>query len=184
VPKGKGSLAGFNGVAAAAGIELRRDVEFASQGKSVFAFDLPGQVAPAAQTLWRELLEARDEFAGLAVWPFEGPLDVREQGGLVVAENYPRAAYGTALSADLPARPRVLSKTKHPTRAAEVTNLRTSPWIADFGVSLDDLPAAEQSEDDFDALMTVAALLRLTLAGRPLTRSAPDPVGEGGILGT
>ena len=59
-----------------------------------------------------------------------------------------------------------------------------SPWIADFGVSLDDLPAAEQSEDDFDALMTVAALLRLTLAGRPLTRSAPDPVGEGGILGT
>jgi hypothetical protein len=38
VPKGKGSLAGFNGAAAAAGIELRRDVEFASQGKSVFAF--------------------------------------------------------------------------------------------------------------------------------------------------
>jgi hypothetical protein len=118
------------------------------------------------------------------VWPFEGPLDVREQGGLVVAENYPRAAYGTALSSELPAKPRVLSKTKQPTRAAEVTNLQTSPWLADFGVSLNDLPAAVASEDEFDALMTAAALLRLTLAGRPLTHSMPDRVSEGGILGT
>ncbi|MDX6369313.1 MAG: hypothetical protein QOG93_815 [Gaiellaceae bacterium] len=183
VPKGKGSLDGFNGVAAAAGIELRRDVEFASQGKSVFAFGLPGQVAPAAQALWRELLKARNDFTSLVVWPFEGSLDVREQGGLVVAENYPRAAYGTALSAELPAKPRALSKTKQPTRAAEVINLQTSLWLADSGVSLNDLPAAVASEDDFDALMTVTALLRLTLAGRPLTHSTPDCVCEGGILG-
>jgi hypothetical protein len=183
VPKGKGSLGGFNGAAAAAGIELRRDVEFASQGKSVFAFGLPGQVAPAAQALWRELLKARNEFADLVVWPFEGSLDVREQGGLVVAENFPRAAYGTALSAELPAKPRVLSKTKQATRVAEVTNLQTSPWLADFGVSLNDLPCAVASEDDFDALMTAAALLRLTLAGQPLTHSTPDCVSEGGILG-
>jgi hypothetical protein len=183
VPKGKGSLGEFNGAAAAAGIELRRDVEFASQGKSVFAFGLPGQVGPAAQALWRELLTARKDFTGLVVWPFEGALDVREQGGLVVAENYPRAAYGTALSADLPAKPRALFKTKQSTRAAEVINLQTSPWLADFGVSLHDLPAAVKNEDDFDALMTVAALLRLTLAGKPLTHSMPDCVSEGGILG-
>jgi hypothetical protein len=92
VPKGTGSLTGFNGAAASAGIELKRYVEFASHGKSVFAFGLPGQVAPAAQTLWRELLLARNDYPGFVVWPFEGSLDVPEQGGLVVAENYPRAA--------------------------------------------------------------------------------------------
>jgi hypothetical protein len=64
-----------------------------------------------------------------------------------------------------------------------VINLQTSAWIAGFGVALNDLPAAVASEDDFDALMTVTALLRLTLAGRPLTRSPPDRVCEGGILG-
>jgi hypothetical protein len=183
VPKGKGSLGAFNRAAAAAGIELRRDVEFASHGQSVFAFGLPGQVAPAAQALWRELVKARNDFTGLVVWPFEGPLDVREHGGLVVAENYPRAAYGTALSAELPAKPRTLFKTQQRTRTAEVINLQASPWLADFGVSLSDLSAAVASEDDFDALMTVAALLRLTLAGQPLTHSTPDCVSEGGILG-
>jgi hypothetical protein len=50
-------------------------------------------------------------------------------------------------------------------------------------VSLHDLPAAVESEDDVVALMTVAALLRLTLAGKPLTHSLPDRVSEGGILG-
>ena len=89
MPKGKGSLDGFNGVAAAAGIELKRDVEFASHGKSVFAFGLPGQVAPAAQALWQELLHARNDFASVVVWPFEGALDVREQGGLVIASTIP-----------------------------------------------------------------------------------------------
>ena len=183
VPKGKGSLGAFTEAAKAAGIELRRDVEFATHGKSVFAFGLPGQVAPAAQALWRELLQARQDSTGLAVWPFEGSLDIREQCGLVVAEMYPRAAYGTALSDVLPAKPRALSKTKQPTRDAEVGNLEASPWVADFGVTLDDLPAARASEDDFDALMTAAALLRLTLTGQPLTRSTPDRVSEGGILG-
>ena len=170
--------------AAALDIELKRDVEFASRGNSAFAFGLPGQVAPGAQTLWRELLTARSESAGVTVWPFEGTLDVREQGGLVIAENYPRAAYGTALSAELPAKARSLSKTKHPIRVVEVANLQASPWLAEFGVMLDDLPYAVASEDDFDALMTTAALLRLTLAGRPLVHTAPDPVSEGGILGT
>jgi hypothetical protein len=184
VPAGKGSLSEFNRTAAAMDIELKRDVEFASRGNSVFAFGLPGQVAPGAQTLWRELLTARSGSAGVAVWPFEGTLDVREQGGLVIAENYPRAAYGTALSAELPAKARSLSKTKHPIRVVEVANLQASPWLAEFGVMLDDLPYAVASEDDFDALMTTAALLRLTLAGRPLMHTAPDPVSEGGILGT
>lgn len=165
------------------GIKLRRHVECATHGKSVFAFGLPGQVAPAAQALWRELLKARHDFTDLVVWPFEGSLDIRENDGLVVAEMYPRAAYGTALSAELPARPRALGKTKQPTRDAEVCNLLASPWLAEFGVTLDDLPAARAGEDDFDALMTAAALLRLTLAGQPLVRSMPDPVSEGGILG-
>jgi len=66
---------------------------------------LEGKTKRKDNYLWRELLQARQESTGLAVWPFEGSLDIRDQRGLVIAEMYPRAAYGTALSDVLPAKP-------------------------------------------------------------------------------
>lgn len=48
---------------------------------------------------------------------------------------------------------------------------------------LQDLERAEANEDDFDACMTVAALLRLVLEKKPLASSKLiDPISEGGIL--
>ena len=182
-PKGEGSLGKFEQAAKAVGAQLRRRVERQSRGNAVFAFGLPGQVAPAAQALWLELLEVRKRPGGVVIWPFEGPLDIREHGGIVVAEIYPRAAYGTALSAELPARARSLSKTHTSTRTAAIDELQSSRWLADCGVLIDDVSWAQEGEDDFDACMTAAALLRLTLEGLPLSFSEPDWISEGGMLG-
>jgi len=54
--KGAGGLRSLEAAAQEMHVELKRSIEKATRGNSVFAFDLPGQVAPAAQTLWRELL--------------------------------------------------------------------------------------------------------------------------------
>ena len=56
VPLGAGGLRSLEAAAQEMHVELKRSIEKATRGNSVFAFDLPGQVAPAAQTLWRELL--------------------------------------------------------------------------------------------------------------------------------
>ena len=154
VPKGKGSLDGFNRAAAAAGIELRRDVEFASRGQIRFCL----RIAWTGRSGCSGALARTPE--GASPNRFHGLLS----SGRSRSPRRPRArrpgrrrelsasAYGTALSAELPAKPRVLSKTKQRTRTAEVINLQTSPWIAEFGVSLNGLSAAVASEDDFDAL--------------------------------
>ena len=59
------------------------------------------------------------------------------------------------------------------------------PWLAKRGVRLSDQGRAIENEDDFNAMMTAAALLRVVLEGLPVSDpSLDDPVAEGGILCT
>jgi hypothetical protein len=182
VPHGTGGLTSFVTAAAAYGVTLKRAIETATRGNSVFAFNLPGQVAPAAQALWQELSPST-QAPDVAVWPFEGDLArLAERASVVVAEIYPRAAYGTALASQLPATPKSLAKTKRDVRVAAVAELESAKWVNDKGARIENAALAIEDDGDFDALLTAAALLRLTLAGRPLSTFATDAIAEGGIL--
>jgi hypothetical protein len=182
VPRGRGSLSAFIEAAARQGISLYRKIDVQTGGKSVFAMGLPGQVSPAAQCLWQELIAARTGGMRFRVWPFEGTLDALLGGpDLTVAEIYPRAAYGVALAPTLPAEPMVLAKKKAPVRERKIAELRQSAWVKQWGVRFQDLSWAESSDDEFDACLTASAILRLVLEKRQLSSGA-DSVSEGGIL--
>jgi alkylated DNA nucleotide flippase Atl1 len=181
VQAGEGGRKMFEVAAAAYGIDLWRGIEKETRGNSVFAFGLPGQVAPAAQALWRELVAALD--TGVAIWPFDGSLEeLAARRSVIACEIYPRAAYGTALGAALPARQRSIAKTKPEVRAVEVASLKGAEWVRTWEVEIEPDALAVESEDHFDALMTAAAVLRLTLECLPLTTFACDSVAEGAIL--
>ena len=57
------------------------------------------------------------------------------------------------------------------------------PWVVANGVDLGDLGPTRTNEDDFDAHLTAAAVLRCVLEGTPLTRSEwIDAEAEGSML--
>jgi hypothetical protein len=184
VPAGRGGLSGF--VHAAGGRSgLLRQVELRSGAKPVFALSgIPGSVGSGSRALWRELAPLLTRPGrGLRLWPFEGSLAaLADRGAVLLAEMYPRAAYAVALAPSLPAPPLPLTKTRAPVRAETLHRLARAPWLRAHGVTLECLVEARASEDDFDALMTAAALVRLAAEGRPLCGELVDPDAEGGIL--
>ena len=100
---------------------------------------------------------------------------------------YPRAAYATALldAAPTSRAPMVVAKTDAGVRREAIATLRAASWVGSLGVELRDLAEAEANEDDFDACMTAAALLRCVLEGSPLCPSQLESAAsEGGMLGT
>jgi hypothetical protein len=99
---------------------------------------------------------------------------------------YPRAAYATALLGGAASLrpPLMVAKTNSETRRAAIEKLRAAEWVRDLGVTIENLVEAEAKEDDFDALMTAAALLRCELERTPLHRPrVGSDYAEGGILG-
>jgi predicted kinase len=186
VPHGKGAFRQFR-EREDVGIErLYRRADLQVHAKPVFAAcGIPGTVGSGSRALWQELAPLLRAPRSFRVWPFEGEdLDqLLQEAGIVLAEVYPRAVYATALAEFLPAKPRSLAKTKRDIREKVLQELKSASWIEDNGVVLGDQDAAEASEDDFDALLTAAALLRYVLTNQPLFD--PDLVDsiEGGILG-
>jgi hypothetical protein len=186
VPSGVGGYRQFVAAAAIVGVDLKREIEKRTRGNSVFAFDLPGQVGPAAQALWQELVAGNSGEKPIPVWPFDGSMEglLATTRGPVLAEMYPRAAYGTALAAALPAPRRDIPRSRRAARDAALDQLTACLWVSDLGVTLADLElaSADSSGGEFDALLTAAALLRLTLEELPLHSSPPDVLSEGGML--
>ena len=78
----------------------------------------------------------------------------------------------------------VVAKTAAAVRRHAVGALRDARWVSWLHVTVENLDEAESSEDDFDACMTAAALLRCVLEGSPLCPSQLEAPSEGGILGT
>lgn len=122
------------------------------------------------------------------VWPFEGDLTMLlKSDSIIVGEIYPRAAYSTALlDGPVELRPPLsLEKTAADHRRSAIEALTNSEWVRGQRVSFENLDCAQANEDDFDACITAAALLRCELEGLPFC--APwleiDRV-EGGMLGT
>jgi hypothetical protein len=122
------------------------------------------------------------------VWPFEGELQgLLDSAPVVVGEIYPRAAYATALL-DVPTAsraPLVVAKTDLGVRREAIASLKSASWPRWLRVTFENLAEAEANEDDFDACMTAAALLRCILDGSPLCPPRIESASsEGGMLGT
>jgi len=190
VPAGKGNRLAVEAAARELGVELWRRIETMTRGNSVFiTAGIPGSVGGAACDLWRGMLDAEQTGIPFSVWPFTDTELFRllVAGVPVVAEIYPRAAYATALlDLALQKRPRLrVAKIQAPIRAGAVAALLDASWIKRLGVVIADQSRALNSEDDFDAMITAAALLRCVLDGEPLHPAALHSPGcEGGILGT
>jgi len=122
------------------------------------------------------------------VWPFEGDLQaLLESSPVVVGEIYPRAAYATALL-DAPTvlrAPLALAKIDLDVRRDAIAALQSAHWVRMLGVTIENVVEAQTNEDDFDACMTAAALLRCTLEKLPLCLPCMESErAEGGMLGT
>lgn len=105
-----------------------------------------------------------------------------ESSPVVVGEIYPRAAYATALL-DAPRPPLVLAKTHPDVRRKAVADLLAADWVRMNEVTIK--IAANANEDDFDACLTAAALLRCVVEKLPLCLPRLDSArAEGGMLGT
>jgi Uma2 family endonuclease len=167
------------------GVDLLRTVDRLTGAKPVFVTSgIPGSVGSAARDIWQGLADAHRGGRRFSIWPFE---EAQAPEGVLVAEIYPRAAYAVALSGEPPATrtPTPLAKTKPAVRREALEGLLAADWVRVHGVAVADVEAALGSEDDFDALIAAAALLRCLLEGTPLSDPAlEDPVAEGGILGT
>jgi hypothetical protein len=124
---------------------------------------MPGTVASGTLALWKELI-GLSRSKDFRVWPFHGNLqDLMDTGLPVIAEIYPKACYGLALSGSIPASLVSLAKTKEPARKSAVSQLVNCGWVKQSNVVLRDQDVAISNEDDFDACISAAALLRLFL---------------------
>ena len=186
---GSGGLTAYVEAARRQRVDLLRTIDRKTRAKTMFATSgIPGTVGSSACALWRELGPRLTTDREFALWPFEGDLPTLfKSHAIVLGEIYPRAAYATALLDGPPSdRPRpALAKTKPDVRQAAMARLRRVEWVHRYGVTIDNITDAEASEDDFDACVTAAALLRCVLEEQPLTPPgrATDQI-EGGILGT
>ena len=189
VPPGDGGLGSYVNAAARVDVDLYRGIDKMTGAKALFIKSgIPGSVGSATCALWQELAPLLTAERSFAVWPFEGELSALLRATpIVVGEIYPRAAYATALLDAPPASrpPLVVAKTDARVRCEAIAVLRRAGWARRLGVSFENLAEAEANEDDFDACLTAAALLRCVLEGAPLCPPHVHSAAiEGGMLGT
>ena len=183
VQSGKGGYTRWVDLMRAERCEPLRDVDRLTGAKSLFVTSgSPGSVGSSVLDIWPQLLQHRRT---VSVWPFDGPLkELMDPRRPTVAEIYPRALYGIALSPHLEVarRPRLKIFKREPAcRVAALNALREQKWVRTFGVEIHDGDRAIANDDAFDALMSVAALLRCVLEETPLD-SAYRSAFEGGML--
>ena len=164
---------------------LLRCIEKATKGKPLFAVSgMPGTVGSGSRVLWKELIPLLVDKPDFSIWPFEGELSaLLDKQGIVVAETYPKLAYAAALTECLPASWINIAK-RHPSNLECACDCLTrAAWVSDFQVDLGDLGPARRCEDDFDACLTAAAVLRCACEQRELvTVEWIDSKVEGSML--
>ena len=181
-PSGSWSLKAFH---QASNNGLHRQIDTRLNAKPIFVLSgIPGSVGSGTRALWQEIIALKNSLE-FHVWPFHGPLKAMMKTTVpVIAEIYPKACYGIALAEFLPARLRSIAKTKETERRKAVAELMESDWLAREMVNISDLESALINEDDFDALFSAVALMRMFLENAPLeSRETIDVISEGGVLG-
>lgn len=150
--------------------DLLRRIDKATGAKPLFAVSgIPGTVGSGTRELWKELIPLLAGKREFAIWPFEGGLStLLDEHGIVLAESYPGLAYAAALADDLPASRTGIAKTCRSARDDACDRLARAAWVRDHRVDLGDLDAVRRNDDDFDACLTAAALLRCVCEQRAL----------------
>ena len=133
---------------------------------------------------WQELAACLASDRDFAVWPFDGPLsELLGTNGVVLAETYPGLAYAAALADDLPTERFAVGKTKPDQRNHVCNLLEDVAWVNAYHVDIGDTAPARDDEDDFDAHLTAAAVLRCYLEGTALVdQDWIDTAAEGSML--
>jgi hypothetical protein len=150
------------------GVSAYRAIDLAGAARSPLV--VPAAPGAAARDVWRTLLADVDEIGG-RVWPFDGSMAALTSApGVVLGEIDPRAASPLATAHEK-------------RRAAAIGVLQQEDWVREHGIVLGGLDAARRSKDAFDALFSVADLLRSVFEGAPLDGAHTHPM-EGGLLGT
>jgi hypothetical protein len=190
VGAGAGGRTAFDYAAARAGVpSLLRHIDRHTNANRVFiTAGIPGSVGSSACDVWMSLRALVTLPRSFAVWPFEGSLeDLTGTKTVTIAEVYPRAAYATALvDGVVTERRRIkLAKTDARCRHSAIQQLLGMRWVRYSGVSFEGIEWARNNEDDFDACLTAAALLRCCLEELPFSQPLDYAArAEGGILGS
>ena len=182
VPSGEGGLRSFT---EKAGDRFLRRIDTATNAKPLFAVSgIPGTVGSGTREFWKELIPRLARKRDFAIWPFEEDLSCPRSGHrIVLAETYPGLAYAAALAGHLPARPMRIAKTKRAARDCASECLAQAAWVSDGLVDVGKLGSVRASDDDFDAHLTAAAVLRCVIEGIPLARPEwIDAEVEGSML--
>ena len=164
---------------------MRRRVDVATRANPVFAVSgMPGTVGSGTRAFWKELIPHLSGRRGFAVWPFEGELSsLLERSRVVLCETYPCLAYAAALAARLPSGAMRIFKTKKGPRNEACDRLGRAQWVRAHGIDLGDLGRPRANEDDFDAHLTAAAVLRCVDEGMRLDHPRwTDARAEGSML--
>ena len=175
VAKGAGGLTSFT--RKVDGGMLRR-IDVATGANPVFAVaGMPGTVGSGTREFWKELVPHLSGRRNFAIWPFDGDLtSLLASRDVVLCETYPALAYAAALADSLPTGRMANSKTKPAWRNDVCDRVAQAEWVHQHGIDLGDLGPVRANEDDFDAHMTAAAVLRCIREGRRL--AAPDWIDE------
>ena len=182
VPPGKGGLTSFTQKTRDG---FRRRIDQKIGAKPVFVVSgIPGTVGSGTRDFWQELAACLASDRDFAVWPFDGPLsELLRTKGVVLAETYPGLAYAAALANDLPTGRFAVGKTKPDERNHVCNLLEDATWVKTHEVDLGDTAPARDDEDDFDAHLTAAAVLRCYLEGAEVAdQEWIDTIAEGSML--
>ena len=181
-PPGRWSLKAFE---AASSAGFYRVIDRRLKAQPIFVTSgLPGSVGSGTRALWQELRELNERLS-FSIWPFHGSIyELLGKEQPVIAEIYPKACYAIALSESLPAPLCPIAKTKQAARQNALEALCEAAWVSRNQITIEDIQPARANEDDFDALMSAAALTRLFLEKASLEEADDiDSRVEGGVLG-
>ena len=162
-----------------------RVIDKATKANPLFAVGgIPGTVGSGTRSLCQEMVRLLHAGGDFAIWPFEGQLStLLAEHRIVLAETYPRLAYGAALADVLPAASLRLAKTRLAARELACDRLQHATWVTSNGIDLGECARIVGNEDDFDAHITAAAVLRCVIEAVPLSRSdRVDTEAEGSML--
>ena len=182
VPRGKGGLKSFTERASDG---LRRRIDRETGAKPIFAISgIPGVVGAGTRRFWKELIPTLNCDREFTIWPFENNLSILlRQDGIVLCETYPGIAYATAVVDKLPTCKLIVSKTNQKEREKVCKLLKTAKWVKRNDIDLGPLDALIKNEDDFDAHLTAAAVMRCIVERMHLTsQNWIDVVSEGSML--
>ena len=182
VPSGKGGLTSFTDKVSDG---FRRRIDRETGAKPIFAVGgIPGVVGAGTRSFWRELIPTLTCDREFTIWPFEDNLSTfLRQDGIVLCEMYPGIAYATALVDNLPTCKLIVSKTKQHEREKVCKLLVAANWVTRNHIDLGALDALIKNEDDFDAHLAAAAVMRCVVEQMPLTsQDWIDVIAEGSML--